>query len=227
MKMGTKIKILLFILCIFGLYVFIEETSIEESVPPPKDTTTPLTTKNTGITNTTNSKHSDITPSFDDIMGLFDEENKVATIASTENENLTEKDIVEFFVTELLKNSYPSYIAVHYVTFDNENWYWVCRVKYRKNGKTVQLVIRNARIEFYFFNEPGYYVTTDDGRKINAVGNKYNAANMAYLATSNCIAESKLLLKKYGQSYSGSELEGIEELEKMADEFKTARDSYK
>lgn len=50
---------------------------------------------------------------------------------------------------------------------------------------------------------------------------------MAYLATSNCIAESKLLLKKYGQSYSGSELEGIEELEKMADEFKTARDSYK
>ena len=101
--MGTKIKILLFILCIFGLYVFIEETSIEESVPPPKDTTTPLTTKNTGITNTTNSKHSDITPSFDDIMGLFDEENKVATIASTENENLTEKDIVEFFVTELLK----------------------------------------------------------------------------------------------------------------------------
>lgn len=160
-------------------------------------------------------------------MGLFDEENKVATIASTENENLTEKDIVEFFVTELLKNSYPSYIAVHYVTFDNENWYWACRVKYRKNGKTVQLVIRNARIEFYFFNEPGYYVTTDDGRKINAVGNKYNAANMAYLATSNCIAESKLLLKKYGQSYSGSELEGIEELEKMADEFKTARDSYK
>lgn len=225
MKMGTKIKILLFILCIFGLYVFIEETSIEESVPPPKDTTTPLTTKNTGITNTTNSKHSDITPSFDDIMGLFDEENKVATIASTENENLTEKDIVEFFVTELLKNSYPSYIAVHYVTFDNENWYWACRVKYRKNGKTVQLVIRNARIEFYFFSEPGCYVTTDDGRKINAVDNQYDASDMLYHEISNCIAESKLLLKKHGQAYSGSELEGIEELEKMADDAKAIRDS--
>lgn len=227
MKMGTKIKIFLFILCIFGLYVFMEESSIEESAPPPKNTTTPLTTKTTGITNTTNSKHSDITPSFNEIIGLLDEENKVETIASTENENLTEKDILSFFVTELCKNSYPSYMAVTYDTFDDKNWYWACRVKYRKNGKTVQLVIRNARIEFYFFNEPGCYVTTDDGRKINAVGNKYNAANMAYLATSNCIAESELLLKKHGQSYSGRELEGIEELEKMADEFKAARDSYK
>lgn len=224
MKMGTKIKILLFILCIFGLYVFIEETSIEESVPPPKDTTTPLTTKNTGITNTTNSKHSDITPSFDDIMGLFDEENKVATIASTENENLTEKDILSFFGIEFSKISSPFYLAVHYATFDDENWYWACRVKYRKNGKTVQLVIRNARIEFYFFNEPGYYVTTDDGRKINAVDNQYDATDMLYHEISNCIAESKLLLKKHGQAYSGSELEGIEELEKIADEFKAIRD---
>ncbi|HBP08957.1 MULTISPECIES: hypothetical protein [unclassified Treponema] len=151
----------------------------------------------------------------------------MVTIASTENENLTEKDILSFVGTEFSKISSPVYLAVHYVTFDDENWYWACRVKYRKNGKIIQLVIRNARIEFYFFSEPGYYVTTDDGRKINAVGNKYNAANMAYLATSNCIAESELLLKKHGQSYSGRELEGIEELEKMADEFKAARDSYK
>ena len=30
MKMGTKIKILLFILCIFGLYVFIEERTLSK-----------------------------------------------------------------------------------------------------------------------------------------------------------------------------------------------------
>ena len=219
-------KILLFILFIYVLYyLLLEESFNTKSAPPPKNTTT-LTTKNTGITNTTSSKHRDINY-FDEIIGLLDEENKVETIASTENENLTEKDILSFFVTELCKNSYPSYIAVTYVTFDDENWYWTCRVKYRKNGKTVQLVIRNARIEFYFFNEPGYYVTTDDGRKINAVGNQYDATDMLYHEISNCIAESKLLLKKHGQAYSGSELEGIEELEKIADEFKAARDSYK
>lgn len=216
-------KILLFILCMYFLYVFMEESFIKESAPPQKNTTT-LTTKSTGITNTANSKHSDINR-FDEIIGLLDEENKVETIASTENENLTEKDILSFFVTELCKNSYPSYMAVTYDTFDDKNWYWACRVKYRKNGKTVQLVIRNARIEFYFFNEPGCYVTTDNGRKINAVDNQYDASNMLYHEISNCIAESKLLLKKHGQAYSGRELEGIEELEKIADGFKAVRDN--
>lgn len=206
----------------YFLYVFMEESFIKESAPPQKNTTT-LTTKSTGITNTANSKHSDINH-FDEIMGLFDEEGKMVTIASTENENLTEKDILSFLGTEFSKISSPAYLAVHYVTFDDENWYWACRVKYRKNGKIIQLVIRNARIEFYFFNEPGYYVTTDDGRKINAVDNQYDAANMLYHEISNCTAESKLLLKKHGQTYSGTELEGIEELEKMADEFKAIRD---
>lgn len=218
-------KILLFILFIYVLYYLLLEESINtKSAPPAKNTTTPLTTKNTGITNTTNSKHSDINH-FDEIIGLLDEDNKVETIASTENENLTEKDILSFFITEFSKISSPVYLAVHYVTFDDENWYWACRVKYRKNGKTVQLVIRNARIEFYFFSEPGCYVTTDDGRKINAVDNQYDAFDMLYHEISNCIAESKLLLKKHGQAYSGSELEGIEELEKMADDAKAIRDS--
>ncbi|WP_308510410.1 hypothetical protein [uncultured Treponema sp.] len=203
-------------------YLLLEESINTKSAPPPKNTTT-LTTKSTGITNTTSSKHSDINY-FDEIMGMFDESNKVVTIASTEDENLTEKDILSFFGIEFSKISSPFYLAVHYATFDDENWYWACRVKYRKNGKTVQLVIRNSRIEFYFFNEPGYYVTTDDGRKINAVDNQYDATDMLYHEISNCIAESKLLLKKHGQAYSGSELEGIEELEKIADEFKAIRD---
>ena len=43
---------------------------------------------------------------------------------------------------------------------------------------------------------------------------------MAYSTICNCIIESKLLLKKHGQAYSGTALEGIEELEEYADCFK-------
>lgn len=43
---------------------------------------------------------------------------------------------------------------------------------------------------------------------------------MAYSTIRSCTIESKLLLKKHWQAYSGSELEGIEELEKFADLLK-------
>lgn len=146
-------------------------------------------------------------------------DNEWVEIASTENKNLTEADIVRFFVTELVKSTYP-YALVNYDTFDG-NCYWTCRVKYEKNSKKVQLVIKNAYIDFDFFSNSGWYWYDDDGRRIDSVNiNSYAFSNMAYSTICNCIIESKLLLKKHGQAYSGTALEGIEELEEYADCFK-------
>lgn len=146
-------------------------------------------------------------------------DNEWVEIASTENKNLTEADIVHFFATELGKDAYP-YALVAYNTFDDKNWYWACRVKYKKNRKEVMLNIRNAQIEFYFYSEPGWYLTTTGGGEIYAVSNGYAFSNMAYSTIRSCTIESKLLLKKHGQAYSCTELEGIEELEKFADLLK-------
>ncbi len=147
-------------------------------------------------------------------------QDKWIKIASTENKNLTETDIVRFFSTELGKVTYP-YAAISYNTYDDgKSYFWECDIIYTKEGKSVRLVIRNAIITVDFFREPGWYVTTDNGSRIDSVNNGYIFSNMAYSTIRSCTIESKLLLKKHGQAYSGSELEGIEELKKFADLLK-------
>ncbi|WP_296014719.1 hypothetical protein [uncultured Treponema sp.] len=147
-------------------------------------------------------------------------DNEWVEIASTENKNLTYSDIVRFFVTELGKGTYH-YAVINYETFDGENWHWTYCVNYRKNRKVLRLFIRNARIDVALYSEPDWYVTTNDGRRIDSVNiNSYAFSNMAYSTILSCIIESKLLLKKHGQVYSGTELEGIEELEGYADLLK-------
>lgn len=144
------------------------------------------------------------------------------TIASTANGNFTCSDIVDFFLIELGKSTYP-YALVSYDTFEGGNFNWSCDIQYwgkdytdAMHCKEIILCIKNAKITFTFCpsSEWERTIIREYDRKIYPLKRySYAFSNMAYSTILSCIIESKLLLKKQGKRYFGGELAGINELE--------------
>lgn len=144
------------------------------------------------------------------------------TIASTANGNFTCSDIVDFFLIELGKSTYP-YALVTYDTFEGGDFNWSCDIQYwgedytdAMHYKKVILCIRNAKITFTFFSSSEWERTIqmEYNRKIYPIKRySYDFSNMASTTIHSFIADSKLLLKKQGKRYFGGELAGINELE--------------
>ena len=144
------------------------------------------------------------------------------TIASTANGNFTCSDIVDFFLIELGKSTYP-YALVSYDTFNGSDFNWSCDIQYwgkdytdAMHCKEVILCIKNAKITFTFCPNSDWErtITMEYKRKIYPL-KRYSDdfSKMASTTIHSFIAESKLLLKKQGKRYFGEELASINELE--------------
>lgn len=143
------------------------------------------------------------------------EENWI-TIASTENEDNTHLSIASSFIEEIdtSKNNYD-YASVYYAIKDKKANFWKCTTKNDENKKSVVLHLQNAFIVVDFYSSLNWQKKISDKKEILPINIKlFNLTFCEWLLSTvdDCITESNITLKKYGQRHSGNELDAIRSL---------------
>lgn len=143
------------------------------------------------------------------------EENWI-TIASTENEDNNHLSIVSSFFQEIdaSENNYD-YASVYYAIKDKKANFWKCTTKNDENKKSVVLHLSNAFLLVDFYSSLNWQKKISDKKEILPINIKsFNLTFYGWLLSTvdDCITESNITLKKYGQRHSGNELDAIRSL---------------